>query len=249
MKKYIESKTTRLLHRIITRLAPKAMPVILDSYYDIYSPVWHPHHQMRKEALAETVDYIKGNMPQALIRKDDFQVISYAVEEVRVDGLYLEFGVRTGTTINIIAGHKPQQTIFGFDSFQGLPENWSGWAMSKGTFTMAELPKVPPSVELIKGWFEQSLPVFLQNHEGPVAFVHIDSDLYSSAKTILDNLAGRVRPGTIIVFNEYFNYPNWKEHEYKAFQEFCQAHAVSYEYICWGHFAVALRINAIVFEK
>lgn len=43
MKKYIESKTTRLLHRIIRRLAPKAMPVILDSYYDVYSPVWQAY--------------------------------------------------------------------------------------------------------------------------------------------------------------------------------------------------------------
>ena len=249
MKRYLESKLTALLQRVIRRLAPKAVPVILDSYYDIYSPVWHPHHQMRKQALAESVDYIKSNMPQALIRNDDFQVISYAVEQATVDGLYLEFGVRTGTTIKIIAERRPQQTIFGFDSFEGLPENWSGWAMSKGAFTMAKLPEVPPSVELIKGWFEQSLPGFLQAHEGPVAFVHIDSDLYSSAKTILDNLASRIRPGTIIVFNEYFNYPNWQEHEYKAFQEFCRAHVVSYEYICWGHFAVALRIEAIAFDK
>ena len=66
------------------------------------------------------------------------------------------------------------------------------------------------NVALHVGWFDDTLPAFLDRHDGNVAFVHIDSDLYSSAKTILDNLAPRVGPGTIIVFNEYFNDPNWK---------------------------------------
>ena len=51
--------------------------------------------------------------------------------------------------------------------------------------------------------------------------------------------------GSIIVFNEYFNYPNWKQHEYKAFQEFVQQHDVQYEYLCWGQFEVLVRIAAI----
>ena len=62
---------------------------------------------------------------------------------------------------------------------------------------------------------------------------------------MLDNLAPRIQPGSIIVFNEYFNYPNWKEHEYKAFREFCEQHEVDYEYLCWGMYEVAVKILAI----
>ena len=85
----------------------------------------------------------------------------------------------------------------------------------------------------------------MNEHPQDIAFVHIDSDLYSSAKTVLSNLAPCIKPGTIIVFNEYFNYPNWKKHEFKAFQEFCAEYAVNYDYLCWGQFEVAVRIAEI----
>ncbi len=97
----------------------------------------------------------------------------------------------------------------------------------------------------MKGWFDDTLPPFLADHSGPVALVHIDSDLYSSAKTILRELKPRIVPGTIIVFNEYFNYPNWQKHEFRAFAEFCAREGVEYEYICWGHFEVAVRIESL----
>ena len=47
----------------------------------------------------------------------------------------------------------------------------------------------------------------------------------------------------MLVFNEYFNYPNWKQHEYRAFQEFCAAHDVEYEYLCWAMYEVAVKIT------
>ena len=221
------------------------MPIILRHYYSMYSVQWHPHYALRQEALAETVDYIKAKMPEAMIKNDEFEVLSYAGRHVTLDGLFLEFGVRTGSTINNIAKQHATQTIYGFDSFEGLPEEWSGWVQDKGIFAMHTLPKVRTNVEMVVGWFDQTLPVFLNEHPQDVAFVHIDSDLYSSAKTVLFNLAACIKPGTIIVFNEYFNYPNWKQHEFKAFQEFCTEYAVNYDYLCWGQFEVAVRIAEI----
>jgi hypothetical protein len=69
------------------------------------------------------------------------------------------------------------------------------------------LPHVSSNVTLIKGWFDQTLPPFLEKHPAPVSFLHVDCDLYSSTKTIFDSLRTRFRPGTVIVFDEYFNYP------------------------------------------
>ncbi len=226
-------------------IVARTLPVILKHYYSVYSDHWHPHHALRRAALAETVDYIKANMPNAMIKGDEYEVLSYAGRHVELDGLFMEFGVRTGSTINHIARKRPDRTVYGFDSFEGLPEEWSGWFQDKGVFSMEEKPEVAANVELVVGWFDQSLPEFLRTHDGSVAFLHIDSDLYSSAVTVLNSLAPRIEPGTIIVFNEYFNYPNWQQHEFKAFKEFCETYSVDYDYLCWGKFEVAVRIREI----
>ncbi len=76
------------------------------------------------------------------------------------------------------------------------------------------------------------------------AFLHINSDLYSSAHTVLFSLKERIKKGTIIVSDEYFNYPGWQNHEYLAYQEFIGETGLQYEYIafCSKGFSVAVRI-------
>jgi hypothetical protein len=71
----------------------------------------------------------------------------------------------------------------------------------------------------------------LAANPSPVSFLHIDCDLYSSTKTVLHYLGNRIRSGTVIVFDEYFNYVGWRNHEYKAFAEFIAASGLSYRYI------------------
>src|SRR6185437_9331891 len=104
---------------------------------------------------------------------------------------------------------------------------------------------VPNNVNLHVGYFEDSLPKWLADTPGRVAFIHLDCDLYSSTKTILSLLASRLVPGTIILFDEYFNYSNWERHEFKAFQEFVTAHAVKYTYLAFARQQVAVRIDEV----
>ena len=233
----------RALDRAVSPIVSAGMRSYYGDYY--YSNKWHPHYALLKDALDETVEYIKSDMSEALIRKDATAVLSMASKHARLDGLYLEFGVRTGSTINHIARLNPKRTVHGFDSFDGLPEAWSGYTMDTGAFGGEGLPDVAPNVELHVGWFDDTLPGFVANHDGPVALVHIDSDIYSSCKTVLDNLAERIVPGSVIVFNEYFNYPNWQQHEFKAFREFCAARAVEYDYLCWAQYEVAVVITTV----
>jgi len=61
----------------------------------------------------------------------------------------------------------------------------------------------------------------------------------------LEGLRERLQPGTIIVFDEYFNYPNWERHEFKAWKEFVTRHGVTYEYLAFARQQVALRILSI----
>lgn len=171
------------------------------------------------------------NFITAPMFKSRNDLLSYALKEVNVDGLYLEFGVFKGSTINYIAKSQPEKTIYGFDSFEGLPETWQEH-YKKGHFKLDKLPNVAQNVQLIKGWFSDTLPPFTEKiKDKKVAFIHNDSDLYSSTKTTLNCLKNNIQNGTIIVFDEYLNYPNWQENEHKAFMEFIEETGFKYEYI------------------
>ena len=149
---------------------------------------------------------------------------------VQVDGLWLEFGVYSATTINVIARYR-DGVVHGFDSFEGLPENWRP-GMPRGRYSRdGRLPDVSPNVSLTAGWFDETLPGFLATHPQPVAFLHVDCDLYSSTKTVLDALSDRFVPGTVIVFDELFNYPGYERHELKAFYEFLYETGIECEWI------------------
>jgi len=160
--------------------------------------------------------------------RDRFELLSHGARIARPEGLVLEFGVYTGQTINHLARLLPARRIYGFDSFEGLPETW------RPGFAAGDLRREPPAVshnvELVAGWFDRTLPDFLSEQgEAPVALLHVDCDLYSSTQTIFAQLGGRIVAGTIIVFDEYFNYPGWREHEFRAFQEF--ARRIHYDYV------------------
>ena len=162
---------------------------------------------------------------------------------VSLKGLWLEFGVYRGRSICNFA-RLTSETIYGFDSFEGLPEKWND-ENPLGVFSLAgavppgaiagsnddnpgmystETNKItqpwPSNVELFKGWFDDSLPVFLETHKDQVAFLHVDSDIYSSCNTVLTLLESQIVPGTVILFDEICNYTEFREHEIKAFAEF-----------------------------
>jgi len=162
----------------------------------------------------------------------------YCFKHVKVDGLWAEFGVYEGKTISTIASCNPDKTIYGFDSFEGLPEVWDS-DNPKGSYSLGG--KIPPKIHrgpnvihgdvyqnwnsnivLIKGLFGDTLPGFIEEHPETIAFMHIDSDLYSSCKTILQILKNQIVPGTVICFDDWCGYPTNtnRDHEIKAFAEF-----------------------------
>ena len=237
------SPVKRRLDQLIRMAVNRVSRAYSEQY--LYTPRWHVHQEMLRRAQSESADYVAEHMSHALVMPTWEGVLKQASDETKVDGMHMEFGVRTGGTMNLLAKRNPTQQFHGFDSFEGLPEPWTGWWAAEGAFKRSAIPKVADNVELIVGWFNDTLPGFMEQHEGPVAFVHADADLYSSTVTILDNVGPRLIPGSVIVFNEYFNYPNWKAHEYKAWQEFCTANDVEYEYLSWGFYEVAVRITSI----
>jgi hypothetical protein len=217
---------------------------VLCTAYEIFDfGTYHPVREIRKRALSETVDYIQSSMPSAIGVYTPRNVLDIALNSALPHGHVLEFGVFKGGTIRYIAAKDPNRSVHGFDSFEGLPEAWTGNTLGKGTFALGDnLPKVPRNVALHRGWFNETLPKWLTSNPGEIAFVHIDCDVYSSTKTIFDLIAPRLVAGSIIVFDEYFGYPNWKNHEFKAFQGFVQENAVKYEYLAYARVQVAIKL-------
>ena len=163
-------------------------------------------------------------------------VLHYLFEDMKLqhkkDTLWMEFGVFSGRTINYISKFT-DKTVYGFDSFYGLPEDWRN-GFAKGTFNMnGHLPKVNDNVTLISGWFEDTLETFMKFHNQKISFIHIDSDIYSSAKYVLNTLKNSIDEGCIIVFDELVNYPGYggETGELKALYEFIEENNVKYEWI------------------
>ena len=162
--------------------------------------------------------------------------LTYVFEHMKLkhkpNTLWLEFGVASGKTINYISSFT-NDTVYGFDSFEGLPEKWRD-GFEKGTFNRnGNLPNVNNNVELIKGWINETLDNFIQHHNKKVSFIHIDVDLYSSTKNIFDILKNYIDTDCIIVFDELVNYPGFDGDtgELKAFYEFITENKVDYEWI------------------
>jgi hypothetical protein len=134
-----------------------------------------------------------------------------------------------------LAELKPDVTWYGFDSFLGLPEAWTLGAKAGAFSTHGRVPAVRDNVKLVAGFFEDTLPAFVAAHGAErVCVLHIDADLYSSTKTIFENLKGTLVPGSVIIFDELINYPGWQEGEYRAFMEYVAENYVAFEYIAYA---------------
>ena len=123
-----------------------------------------------------------------------------------------EFGVYKGTTARYIADNCGYRQLYLFDSFEGLPQNWDR-NYKKGDFKLKRMPNLPSKAIIYKGWFDKRIRPFLSDYKSPLSFIHIDSDLYSSAKTVLFGLNDRIIPGTVILFDEFLRGEN------RAFEE------------------------------
>lgn len=182
-----------------------------------------------QEAMTSSAEFVRAELGAAPPYFNKSDTLRAAMAAAPGEGLYLEFGVASGNTLRLIAECGPAGSVYGFDSFEGLPEFWRP-GFDAGAFATDQLPDVP-GAELVAGWFDETLPGFLDAHPEPVAFLHLDADLYSSTRTVLLALASRLRAGTVVVFDEYFNFPGWEEHEHRAWVEFVAETGLTFEYL------------------
>lgn len=196
----------------------------------------------QREAVASSARLAAERMPLVPTYPRPVDTLRAALALAPAGGLALEFGVFTGSTLRVVAAERDGD-VYGFDSFEGLPEGWRT-GFPEGAFSLQELDtpdlveqepgglRLPdvPGAELIAGWFTDTLPGFMDAHPGPVDFLHVDCDLYSSTVTVLELVGPRLRPGSVVLFDEYFNYPGWQSGEFLAWEEYVAAHGLEYDY-------------------
>lgn len=171
-----------------------------------------------RDAVLSSARFSIETMPNALTFPSPRATLEHALGLAPAGGMALEFGVFSGQTLKVIADARGGTDVYGFDSFKGLPEAWRS-GFPAGAFGVDAVPEVP-GAELVVGWFDETLPRFLAEKPEPVAFLHVDADIYSSTRTVLDHVGPRLQAGSVVVFDEYFNYPGWQQHEHRAWQEY-----------------------------
>ena len=177
------------------------------------------------QMLATIRSYLSNDIAMFANREEMFSAVNRRLGNKGIT--YLEFGVWKGDSLRAWTGINADETsrFYGFDSFEGLPEDWVkgfGHATARGQFGLAgAMPSIQDSrVTLVNGWFQETLRNFLHSTEliHPIV-VHNDSDLHSSTLYTLSTLDSFLQPGDIIIFDEYSS----PSHEYLAWEEYKRA--------------------------
>lgn len=200
---------------------------------------------MRRDAVMDSFNHAKENMQGAYSFLDRFDGLSLSIKEAKrrfaSRKLVLEFGVYKGGMINYQAGKFPKLNFVGFDSFEGLQEQWSGMAPEKTFDLGGKLPKVRRNVGLVKGWFAESGPRW--KAENPTAdiplLVHVDCDTYAATVDVLELCADYVEHGLVIHFDDYFGFPDWRNAGFRALQEMSEKRRWRLTYLSYGTKEVA----------
>jgi hypothetical protein len=196
---------------------------------------------------SEQPEFIPAEEPETFATLDASKSLgrAEAFNHANVDGFVAEYGIDKGNSLIQLCKHFKKDKVFGFDGFEGLPGGvWPGNTIHKGMFDYGgKTPfTVPSNGHVTVGWFNKTLPNF--DYKKKVAkYLHIDCDVYSSTVDILTTLQGKIVPGTVITFDDYCNHTNWRQGEWKAWQEFVEKNKINYKYLYVAGMSVTLIVK------
>tara|TARA_B100000989_G_scaffold292802_1_gene269265 strand:+ start:605 stop:1354 length:750 start_codon:yes stop_codon:yes gene_type:complete len=182
-----------------------------------------PFEMYQEESVKRSYDYFKEYFPKCVfLEKSEIQkfALNKSLEsDSEQNFLYLEFGVFNGDSLNLFADNL-RTKIYGFDSFEGLKEDWLGTSLQKGFFNLyGKIPKLRNNAIPIKGWVQDTLLEFLKSNTNKINFIHMDLDTYDSCKYVLEKIKPQLTDNCIILFDELYNYGGWENGEVKALEE------------------------------
>ena len=154
--RFIASFINKLLNEIYLAQQKKRPP---------HTPVSYVYQRSYKESS----DFIYSHLDQGCVFRSRSEMHDYVVEVLKRENSqrnsFCEFGVAQGKSICFFSSQLPAMKFFGFDSFEGLKEDWKGSGKLKGSYSSRGiLPSVPKNVTLLSGWFDESIPEAIQNN-------------------------------------------------------------------------------------
>ena len=157
------------------------------------------------------------------------------------DRPFYEFGVWRGEAFQYLI--KTFKKGFGFDTFEGLPEDWHD--RKAGTYSSDSVIPQIEGGEFIVGKFEDTLPGFFSEPRQKASIINFDADLYSSTICALNFSKPVIDKHTILIFDEFIINKNWEQDEYKALEEFCSKNHYTYEVLAISFFTKQVAVKII----
>ena len=180
-----------------------------------------------EEPLVRSIAWILSLPNTPSIHFNRWSMYDHAISIAPRSRPFYEFGVWMGDSFKYLAPHFSQG--FGFDTFQGLPEDWG--VVPKGTYSSkGRVPNIPNSTFLV-GEFEETLPSFFATNREASGLINFDADLYSSTITALTQSREIIDENTVLIFDEFIVNENWEQDEFRALSDFCQTNHLEYEVI------------------
>lgn len=210
-----------------------------------------PLDHLRRASIKDSYSQFASQIPQSMLFEKKTDMWRYAIDlaarhQEAGSGLFLEFGVAAGTSLRFFADalSGSGQRIVGFDAFLGLEEDWTGHPHGRtaGAYSQSgDKPEIRPNSSLRVGWVQDTLSPFLsEESDSPVIFAHLDMDTYTPTEFVLRNIRGRLIQGSVLLFDELYGYPGWRQHEYAALTSVFSED--EFEYLAFGREQVAIRI-------
>lgn len=154
-------------------------------------------------------------------------------------GSFVECGIARGGCVALMSFcAASKRTVWGFDSFEGLPSQtpedessgddqvgrvYSGPdGFHEAQNTLKRFHVAGPRVTLVPGWFENTLPQYISQLT-PIAVLRLDNDWYKSTLYCLETLYDSVASGGTIIVDDYHAYLGCR----KAVDEFRTARGIS----------------------
>lgn len=226
----------------------KKLIIFFNNRLKIKSQPSSPADLYFEDVAKNSYETFKSYFKESYVFSDDNSIRNFAINEAikkfDKENLFLEFGVFKGDSINLFSKtlKKINAEIYGFDSFKGLKDEWMTEEFNPpGTFDLkGNKPKVESNVKLIDGWVEETTKNFLSKNSKKIAFIHFDLDTYESTSFVLKSVKNSLQPGTIILFDEFYGFPNWEKYEYKAFKE--EIGENKFKYLAFGSRQACIKI-------
>jgi O-methyltransferase len=143
---------------------------------------------------------------------------------------YFEFGVAGGYSFKwwLQRNNNPESRFYGFDTFEGLPEDFGPFAKGTMAAALESLNVTDERARFYKGLFQDTLNPFLDQYQrGRRKLIHMDADIFSASIFAMTQLYRFLDEGDIIMFDE-FAVPT---HEFMAFKIFTESFYIKYDVI------------------